>query len=198
MIPRFRPVALLAMSLLLAACAASTTLSDVWVAEGVKAGDYRKVLVIAVTPNPDRRMGMEEALSKRIAGSVPSHRLMPLAELTDRPKVQARLLSDGFDGALVVRLLAVETTQSEMSGHASMLNPNAGLYGYWDPAAAAWDRDHVVTTREVTMEVAFFDARSAERKFLARSHSYDPADQDALIGDLMDALRAELKQRGVL
>lgn len=195
---RLPTLAAAALALLLAGCAARTTLSDVWVADGVKASAYKKVMVIAVTPNPARRLALEDALAARVAGSTASHELLPLAELTDRAKVQAKLKELGFDGVLVVRMLAMDVQQSEMSGHASMLNPNAGLYGYWDPAHAAWDRDYVVTERRITLETMFFDVATAERKFRAESETYDPADQDKLVDGLFDAIRAELKKRGVL
>ena len=195
---RLPTLAAAALALLLAGCAARTTLTDVWVADGVKADAYKKIMVIAVTPNPARRLALEDALAARVAGSSPSHELLPLAELTDRAKVQAKLKELGFDGVLVVRMLAMDVQQSEMSGHASMLNPNAGLYGYWDPAHAAWDRDHVVTERRITLETMFFDVATAERKFRAESDTYDPADQDKLVDGLFDAIRAELKKRGVL
>lgn len=186
------------IALLLVACAAQTTLSEVWVAEGVKRGDYAKIIVVAVSPNQERRMAFEDALAKRITNAVPSHSLMTLAEVADRATVQDKLKAQGFDGALVVRVLSMDVQQSEMSGHAAMLNPNAGLYGYWDPAHAAWERDHVVTARNVTLEVMFFDVATAARKFSAQSESYNPADQSKLADDLFDALRAELKKRGVL
>jgi hypothetical protein len=195
---RLPAFALAALAFVLAACASQTRLSDVWVADGVKRGDYSKIMVLAVTPNQARRVAFEDALAKRITGAQVSHELFSLAEVTDRAKVQAKLKEQGFDGVLVVRLLAVDTQQSEMSGHAAMLNPNEGLYGYWDPAHAAWERDHVVTSRNVTMEVMFFDVATATRKFSAESQTYDPADQDQLADALFDALRAELKKRGVL
>jgi hypothetical protein len=195
---RLPTLAIAALALSLAACAAKTTLSEVWVAPGVKASDYYKVLVIAVTPNPARRMGLEDAMARRIAGSTASHTLMTLAELADRAKVQAKLKEQGYDGVLVVRLLAMDVQQSQMSEDAAMLNPNAGLYGYWDPAHHAWDADHVVTSRNITMETMFFDVATAERKFRAQSETYDPADQEKLVDSLFDAIRAELKKSGVL
>lgn len=195
---RVPTLATAALALLLAGCAARTTLSDVWVAEGLKPGAYKKVMVVAITPNPAQRLGLEDAMARHLPGSTASHTVLPLAELTDRAKVQVKLKELGFDGVVVVRALAMDVTQSDMSGHASMLNPNAGLYGYWDPAHAAWDRDHVVTERRITLETMFFDVATAERRFRAESETFDPADQDKLIDDLFDAIRAELKKRGVL
>lgn len=198
MTPRLSALAFVA-ALLVGACASQTTLSDVWVAEGVKASDYRKILVVAITPDPARRVAFEDAMSRRIAGSTPSHALLTLAELTDRAKVQARLKADGFDGALVVRLLRVEIEESTMPGHASVIAPSADtLYGYWDPTGGAWDRDLVLTSRRIALEVQFFEVATAERKFRAQSSSYNPADQDALADGLFDALHAELARRGVL
>lgn len=193
-----RTLALAVLAAALAACASQTTLSDVWVADGLAPGAYRKVLVIAIGPDQDRRMAFEDAMSRRIPGSAPSHSLMSLGELADRAKVKAKLEEKGFDGVLVVRLLGVDVDQSTMPGHATMLSPNAGLYGYWDPAHAAFERDYQVTARSVSLEVMFFDVASAERKFRAESQSYNPADQSKLADGLFDALRAELKKRGVL
>jgi len=193
-----RRLAALVLASLLAACAAQTTLYDVWFADGLKPGMYKKIMVIAVVPDEARRTSFEDALAKRIAGSVASHTLFTLGGLTDRAKVQAELKAQGFDGALVVRLIGIETTQSTMPDHATMLNPDtSSLYGYWDSTGHAWERDLVLTTRSIALETQFFDVASAERKFHARSSSYDPADQVALADELFDAIRAELKKRGL-
>ena len=197
MTPR-HPIIAAALALLLAACAAQTTLYDVWFADGLKAGQYKKIVVIAIGPDQARRLAFEDAMAKRIPGSVASHELLTLGELTDRAKVQAKLKDQGFDGALVVRLIGVETSESKMPAHATMLNPDTGsLYGYWDTTGPAWDRDLVLTTRSIALETQFFDVATAERKFHARSSSYDPADQTALADELFDSIRAELRKRGL-
>lgn len=56
----------------------------------------------------------------------------------------------------------------------------------------------MVTARTITTETAFFEVATAERKFRARSETYDPADQDALVDGLFDSIRAELKKSDVL
>lgn len=196
-----RLLALLAafvMVLALGACANQTTLSDVWVADGLTKGQYKKIVVVGIAPDQSRRMMFEDAFAKRIKGSVASHSIISLAELADRAKVQHKLKDAGFDGAVVVRMIGVERNQTTMPGHATMLSPNTGnLYGYWDPAQSAFDRDLVLTTLSVALEVQFFDVATAERKFRAQSSSYNPANQAELADGLFDALHSELRKRGL-
>jgi hypothetical protein len=181
------------------ACASQTTLSDVWVADGVVKGQYKKIVVIGISPDQGRRMAFEDAFAKRIVGAVPSHSIMPLSDLSDRAKVQQKLKDAGFDGAIVIRMVGIEQSQTTMPGHATMLSPNTGnLYGYWDPSQSAFDRDLVLTTLSVALEVQFFDVATAERKFRAQSSSYNPDEQSGLADSLFDALHSELRKRGLL
>ncbi len=109
-------------------CASGTRLTDVWSNPDVKGPlQFRKVLAVVLVRDPDVRRTAEGKLTvlmKRTEG-VPSWMAVSDETARDRAKAEAMLKSEGFDGAVVVRL--VSATQS--TTWVAPAYPD--FWGYW-------------------------------------------------------------------
>ena len=188
------------VTLLLAACGGSTSVKDVWVADGFAAKRPSKIVVIGIAPNDIKRQQFEDALAARLKDGTASRILMPLTELlSDKAKSQAFLKSKGFDGAVVVRVLSVERHQEAMPQHgAVMTGSGANMWGHFDPGAYTRDSSYVLETNTVVLQSDLYRVDTGERLVTASTSTFNAQDMDTLAGELFDAVAAALKKKGAL
>src|SRR5687767_11709403 len=116
-----RILAVLALSVLLAACGGNTTVKDVQVADGFAAKRPSKIVVIGVAPDDIKRQQFEDALAAKLKDGTASRTLIPISQLKDKATAQAFFQSKGFDGALLVRVVSVERHNETMPDQGSGL-----------------------------------------------------------------------------
>src|SRR5215212_1741630 len=123
---RFRTIArpltlpFLGLALMLAGCAASSGLVNMWRDPEVPAASLRKVYVVSLRQDAARRRIMEDAfasaLNERGVAATPSYRDFPAA-LPDTVQVAEAVQSGGFDAVLVISGLDTRTVQNYVPGY---------------------------------------------------------------------------------
>ena len=191
-------VALFATALL-AGCAPSTTVKDVWVADGFAAKRPSKIVVIGIAPNDIKRQQFEDALAAKLKNGTASRTLIPLSQLKDKATAQAFFKDKGFDGALVVRVLSVARHNETMPQHGGMLTGSgANVWGHFDPGQYNNDANFVLETNTVILQSDLFRVDTGELIASASTSSFNAQDMDKLASELFDLVTAELKKKGAL
>ena len=196
---KLRSFPLFALALLGACTPATTTLGDVWVADDLAHHRPHRFVVIAIDPDEMRRRMFEDALAKRFDYGTASHTLMPFNELVaDQARTRAFLIRNGYDGTVVVRLRGIETQESKMPAQGPALGGASGnMWGGAGPPLQSMERDYTLTTHTVLLEVDAYTVDEGTHLFHAISSTFNPEDADDLAGELFDAVRAELRTRGL-
>lgn len=126
----------LALLIVLTACAPPLKLESAWLPGARPAQPYSKVLVVAVSEDFDRRRVFENSLATELAAGgttgIPSTRTMLTTDVLDRESVAALVKATGAESVLVTRLAyeGVDVKQKRGREVLKMENPSA-------PASAA-------------------------------------------------------------
>jgi len=123
---------LLAVALGVVGCA-TTEMTSTWTDPTARGASMSRIAVIALSKDPGlRRMAEDTAASQmRGAQAVPSYQVLGDADIRNREVVKAKLLAQGFQGVLVMRMAGVTEQVSAVGG------PYGTFDGYYDWAGAA-------------------------------------------------------------
>lgn len=133
---RIRRPVLVAIALLLAACA-STTIRDSWYDPEYRGAAFRKVLVLGVLPNMAERRQYEDVMVTTInatgAQGIPAYRFLPGQERASEAELDRAVGESGADALLMSRLLRVDT-QAQVS--TQRVSPAPGPRGPVGPGSS--------------------------------------------------------------
>jgi hypothetical protein len=214
----FGIVTLLAMGQV--ACS-GTTLRDVWRDPQYKGGSLKKIAVLVVDRDENRRRFAEDTIVQNLpAGTqaTPGYLLLgPLDANPDKAKIRDRLVSDGFDGALVARLAGIiekQTTQPSQS-HTVPQAPLSSQLGFYDPGDprlptaafpdylgyAAGEATSPGNTREstdVVAEMQLFVLPAGKPIWRGVTDSMNPESRQALVERITEVVGSRLRSEGLL
>lgn len=102
--------------LLLGSCASAPALKDSWRDPSVPSLEPKKTLVVALSAEESfRRVAEDQIVSQLAAGrAAPSYGLIAAADLKDSKQAAETARAQGFDSALVVRVLEVEKLEQHV------------------------------------------------------------------------------------
>lgn len=191
-----RLVVLIATVLVLTGCA-STRVTETWSRPGQSALDFEKVLVVAFAPTPDmRRMAENEIVDT--ADEFPlvaAHTLFPPGEVKNRDAARARVLADGFDGAVTVHLVALEEQTHQVPIGGGHDDPFWGYYGNVWVAGRGLPPAEYRTTRTLILETRIYDLASGELLWSAQTETFNPQGVESAAHEVARAVVAELKRQ---
>jgi hypothetical protein len=191
-------LAVLVTTLLTAACASSGRLVQSWKDPSVKTLDFERVVAIAlVEDGPTRRLAESEMA--RIIGpdAVPGSQVIPEEELRDVDKVKARLKSEGFDGAITMRLVNAETEiRDEQDPLPTSYYTIWGYYGFVSIA----ERGPAYTTLDskLQIEVNIYSLESEKLLWSGTTETLQPRLLETLVKDVADVVSKRLKREGLI
>jgi hypothetical protein len=202
-----------ATALVLTACA-STTIRSSWTAPDAARTPLSKVAVFAIGPNRERARIAEAVVAHRI-GSIaqPAHLLLKPEEEGDQAKVEARLRQLGYDGAVTMRLLAVEDRRTYvpptvmatgpgpiMPGYVPGYVPGLGFYNYYGLAyqQVYVTPGYVSQYKEVVVETIAYSLKRNEALWSGVTETVDPDSVADGASEIGDAIVRELTKAGVL
>jgi hypothetical protein len=188
----------LVTTLVMAACASSGRLVQSWKDPAVKKLDFERVVAIAlVEDGPTRRLAESEMA--RIIGpdAVPGSQVIPEEELRDVDKVKARLKSEGFDGAITMRLVDVETEiRDEQDPLPTSYFTIWGYYGFVTLA----ERGPAYTTLDskLQIEVNIYSLENEKLLWSGTTETLQPRLLETLVKDIADVVSKRLKREGLI
>jgi hypothetical protein len=111
----------------MAAGCASTTMKSTWTDPSAKGASLSKIAVVCLAKDPGLRRMAEDSAAAQLAGAqaVPSYQVIGDADLKNQEAVKQALVSQGFQGVLVMRLAGV-TEQVDPAAYGTF----GGYYGW--------------------------------------------------------------------
>lgn len=192
----------------LAGCA-STRITSSWKDPGDPGTPLRKLMVfVAVQDEAIRRFAENEAVRSLPAGTegVASHTVFDRPE-PDIGKLRERLVREGFDGALVARLVSVDRSQIYHPPQVHM-SPFAPWHGYWPhyrsfywyyPQAFTYVTPaYTSETTRVLVETVIYRLPSGNPVWSVVSESVNPDSTLELVNELIRITGARLREEGLL
>lgn len=190
-----RAAAVLAASLALGACS-STKITEAWHAPDVGQLNMKKILAVAMFKNATSRRTAEDALRANIkrAEVVPSYSLQQF-DPTDPDKVKVRVNQEGFDGVVAIRLV---DSRQEVSSYATAAPAGywGGWYGYG--YGYGWGGTEIRTDTIVRVEINLYSLPDGKLLWAGVSETYNPSSGEKLVGEIVQAAAAKMKQQGLI
>jgi hypothetical protein len=152
---------------------------------------FSKSLAIFTSEDAVLRRDMENRIAARIQGAVPSHRSIPIEQLTDTQAVRAIVQRDGYDGVIVMRLVSVEQRSADSAR--TLTPPTESLWQYLrrTPRAAFTPGREIA----ITMESSVYAVNDGKLVWVSRSTSFNPLSTRDLVGTIVDASIDEARKQ---
>lgn len=189
-------------ALVLAGCGTSTSVDGTWTAPNADKLNFRKVLVVAATPDGSLRRSAEDAMKAEVrsAEAVTSYSLIgDTQQLKDADALLAVLRNGGFDGVIVVRLVA-ERTEITASPEGIYPEPYRMFRGYYSPRFALspfyYDSGRITTDRIVQLETNIYEVAGERLVWSGVTSTRNPSSVQQLIQEAAAAMRAVLAKAG--
>ena len=177
----------------LASCIARPTkITTTWVAPNVSITPFKKALVVFLSNDTELRMRIEDRLARTLPNAVASYRLVPYDKFSDVAAVRTDMSTQGFDGAVVMRLLGVETRSG--SPQPSTTTPAEDLVEYLRQGprnALQPGRGETV----ITVESRLYSIGTGKPLWVGRSESFNPVSLNELVDMIVDAASEEIRRQ---
>jgi hypothetical protein len=205
-----RRLALLAVALAVAACAATTTIQSAWYDQSYHGGAFRKIVVVGIHQEYATTRQFEDifAAQLREAGvqAVPGYQVLSNYARFGDPAWNAAIEASGADGLISVRLLNIDT-RTQVSTMLIPAEPGWGPYGPgwggWGPYGPGWGAPVVavpqVTQYDVaTVETDLWDVKTRRVVYAATTSTINPAAVPQETPGFASLIIGQLKARGLL
>jgi len=200
---RITPVVLTAALLSFAGAADNQFLST-WKAPGAEMMDFagRKVAGVMIIDDQNIRVSAEEALAREISArgptGVPSYRIIPKEELTNKDNARGWFERAGVQGLVVLRL--VQTDKEKVYSSAIWVS---GYYNYaWDYWGYGWANVYPVgkarEQRSFTVETLLYDLSKGTPIWAGVTRTTDPKDVQAYVKGLAVDIVKQLEKEGLV
>jgi len=190
--------AILIASLVTATAAGGTKLTTSWKDPNVGKLNFSKIVVTFLSKDDDLRRRVEGGLARRIPRSVAANTIVTDGELKDRESIKAHLVSNGVDGAVVVRLVDNKSDWIVTEGQTWY----ASLPSYWDSWDSNWLSVHTASYayREqiVIADIILYSVATAKPVWIGRLKSTNPKFLKNLLDDLVKEGAQELKKQKLI
>ncbi|MEJ2139033.1 MAG: hypothetical protein P8Y61_06240 [Gammaproteobacteria bacterium] len=111
--------------LLAGGCASNTTVSSAWHEQNRADREFRKVIVVAVTDNVDKRMSFEDAVAAGLRNDEtmawPSARLMKSKQAIDEENMRRLVSETGADAVIVTTVSSLDVKAVESGGRSDAI-----------------------------------------------------------------------------
>jgi hypothetical protein len=162
--------------------------------------DMKKVLVVSFAQSESARMQVETQVANMLQGrGVPSYNYKIMTEKgADAEAVSKALDADGFDGALVMRLVEKEKETSYVPGTTS--GPYyGGFRGYYGYGYGAYSTPgYYVEDKIYHIETNVYDLKADKLVWSAMTATTNPSKMDKTINEIVDVLAKQMRKDGFL
>lgn len=192
-----RRSAWLAVVLMVTAGCATTRVTTAWRATDRPPVAFTKVLALVAGDDQALRRVGETEICRRVAPTActPSFELFPGATPPDASQARARVRADGFDGAIVFRVVG-ERQQVTVTTPTYAPASFWGFYGRSAPVAP--NPAHVRTDTLVKVETSVYDLTADQLVWVGTTQTLNPADVPSLVDGVATAVAGDMRAHGLL
>lgn len=188
--------------LLVFGCSQSNKIFDSWTnpdatKESIK---FKKVAVFGLVMKTATRKAIEDQIAARLVNTiaVPSYKVVNDDDIGKLDVVKSKLVEQGFDGAVVLRLVDVENRESYTSGvYPSYYYTFGGFYGYsygyMYNVGGTYRTDQIVTA-----EINIYSLTSDKLIWSGQTMSMNPNNIEETIVELSENVKEQLIRDGLL
>jgi len=197
----FRKNGVVALALLLGACGGNTTVQNSWKDPTAPSRRFNKVLNVFISSEANTRRSGEDAMTARIPRSVSSYTVLPDSVLTSTEKAKAFVVSQGFDGAVLMRPVAVDKETTYVPGTSTYAVPAGyrSAWGYWGTGwGGAYDPGHYRQDQVVFVESNVYSLTDDKLLWSAKTKTYNPDNIPKMVNEIVDQSVAEMKKQGIV
>jgi len=194
---------------LLGGCA-STSLTSSWDSPDYRGGPMKKLAVfVMVTDEGVRRFAEDQMVQKMPAGTRATAGHTLFDKPADKEEVRAALVKDGYDGALVSRLVSVDKSQTYVppqiyfvrTGPYMGVGPYygnfGGYYGYGYTVMQTTPGYTVENTR-VVVETILYKLPEDKPVWTGTTQTLDPRSRPEMIQAIAQLVEEELHRKGLI
>lgn len=182
-------LALAALLAMLAAACASTQIVSAWSDPDLKRVPFRKVLVVFQHQDPGLRRAMEREMAVDIPNSVPAHAVFADEEVRDLERVRARVRQEGFDSAVIMRLVSVDREVTYVPGRIyTVPSYYHGFYGYWGYGwRSVYEPGYLRRDRILTIATNVYSVADDKLVWASQSETFNPTSLRSAIAEVVKA-----------
>jgi hypothetical protein len=174
------------------ACGSSTSIEQSWKPPGGHA-ELRKVATVMLWKDQAVKRSTEDKLAARLRKSgidaVPGYTVLSPEDARDPQLARQRLQSEGFDGAIVMRVVGKEQENYYVP---------PTYTGYWGGAWYPVGGGYVESQTIVRVETAAYSLSDGQLVYSALSKTTDPDSVPALINSVTDKVASALQKERVV
>jgi hypothetical protein len=167
--------------LLLAACASSTKLVNVWQDPAYSAGPFKKIIVLGLGSDGGMSQTFENIFAAELkrhgVEAIPGNTLLPPDQQASREAIQQAAKSVGADGFLVARLVKTQKESQYTPGYSPSVAPGLGyynnFYGYYS-AAATYSPPVAYQYELVTVETNLWEVQTDKLVWAGTTQTFAP------------------------
>jgi len=195
----FRRNGVAALALLIG-CGGNTTVQNSWKDPTAPSRQFSKVLNVFLSSESNSRRSAEDEMSRRIPGSVSSYTVLPDSVLNSTAQAKAYVVSQGFDGAVLIRPVATDKETSYVPGTTYMAPAGYGTFGgYWGYGwGGAYDPGHYRQDQVVYVESNVYSLTDDKLLWSAKTKTYNPDNIPKMINEIIDGSIAEMQKQGIV
>ena len=191
-------LALACVGFALVACASSPIVSS-WRDPSAGPAKFEKVAAIALVPDEVTRREAEDEMVKQIhrAPAVQGYKLFEPKELENRDAVRTKLLANGFDGVVILRLVKAEKGYSTDPGtYPRDYYSFNSYYGMAYPMSS--DPGYLRETTVVRLETNIYSLTDDKLVWACISETSNPGSVSRLVSNLAEAVAEKMEEEGLL
>jgi hypothetical protein len=197
---RTRTLILGAALAVLLSCA-TTSIVDSWTAPGIGPADidFDHVVAIAAVTGDSRQRIAEDALANSITNVrvTPAYTFVDDSDRRSADRMHDALTKAGIDGAITVRLVAVEDKQTYVPGTTHVYG--GGYRGYYGGVGTVvYEPGYMRTDTYVRVETSLYDVEGSKLLWTGISETMNPSSVDKLIEGIVKAAAKQLAKEGLV
>ncbi len=182
---------------LLVACGPSTKLSKSWMDPSVTPATWKpfeKVLVLGLIKDDVTRRIVEDKLAAQFPGrSMQSYKYLSATDTVDS-QVEEKLLKDGFDGVVYMRLANVEQSTSYVPG-----TTYGGFYGYRGYGYGMHGtQGYYQEDKTYNVETNIYSVQPAKLLWSGTTSSVNPSKLSETLDGIIMTIRDEFNNKGFI
>lgn len=171
---------------LLGGCA-STQITSAWKDPDLARLPFKKVLVVFQHSDAELRMRLERSMAAEVPNAVPAHAIFSDAEVRDIEAVKKRVRADGFDSAVIMRIVGVDREVSYVPGRLySVPGFYHGFYGYWGYGwRTVYDPGYMRSDRIVTISTNVYSVADDKLVWASQSETFNPTSLRTAVAEVV-------------
>lgn len=199
----------LAAALLLDGCVSTSHYASSWRNPDYRGGPIKKIVVVAATQDQVvRRLAEDRAVESLPVGTVgvQSYKLFDKPE-ADEEKLRARLSKDGFDAALISRMITVDQTLEFVAPQTQIQQPYRwyaysphyrSFYAYYAQAYARMAPGYVTETSRSAVETILYRLPEGDALWSGVSETVNPNSNVIMVNELARIVASNLTKEGLV